>query len=123
MRAPFGQRTAVSSDRGPGPIRIAASAAARDLRLAVDVDRVRVLAALQTVGLMGGSWDDPAIAAGIRIAPWHRCAGFPALQRLHLRRIGAPLVFVVHRRADAIADQSTDRSTGNAGGKPLAGPA
>jgi hypothetical protein len=41
-----------SAHRGPGAVRIAASVAASDLRLAVDIDGVRIRPALQSVGLI-----------------------------------------------------------------------
>src|SRR5262249_47264680 len=42
-------------------------------------------------------------------------------ERLHLRRIGAPLVVVVHAGADAIADQTAKRRAGKPGRDALAG--
>jgi hypothetical protein len=42
----------LSAHRGPGAVRIAASVTARDLRPAVDIDRVSIRSALQSVGLI-----------------------------------------------------------------------
>src|SRR5204863_8808351 len=111
-------RAAESADRGPGPIRIATRSAAGCLRLAVDVDRVGVLPAGVARLLIGRAGDDRAITAGIGIFPGHRRARLTAFEGLHLRRVGAPLVFVVHGGADAIADQTTDRGARDTGRKP-----
>src|SRR6516162_9076064 len=112
-----------SAHRGPRAVRIAASVAACDLRLAVDVDGVGVRPALQSVGLIGGTRNYRSITTGIRILPRHRHTRLPAFERLHLCRIGAPLVVVVHASADAIADQAAERRAGEAGRDALAGSA
>src|SRR5262249_56550056 len=109
--------------RRPGACGVAAGAGARNLGVAVDVDRVGVLPALQPVRLVGRAGHHRSIAAGIRIAPGDRGAGSSAFERLHLRRIRALLVLVVHAGADAIADEPADRGAGQPGGDALAGPA
>src|SRR6266566_4906188 len=112
-----------SAHRGPGAVRIAASVAASDLRLAVDIDGVRIGPALQSVGLIGGTRNHRSITTGIRILPRHRRTRLSAFERLHLRRIGAPLVVVVHAGADAIADQTAKRRASEASRDALAGSA
>src|SRR5690242_1526138 len=96
----------LQSHRLPAAIRITAGSPPRGLRLAVDVDGVGVLTTGHAVLLRGRSRHDRAIAAGVRIAPRHRRAGGPTLQSLHLRRIGTPLVLVVHGSADAVAEHT-----------------
>src|SRR5947209_705184 len=109
--------------RGPGSVRIATSVAAGDLRLTVDVDGVSVRSALQPVGLIGRTRNHGSIATGIRILPRHADARLSGFECLHLRRIRAPLVVVVHAGADAIADQTAKRRAGEAGCDALAGSA
>src|SRR6185312_4183914 len=93
---------------GPAAIRVAAGGAARGLRLAVNIDGVSVGAARPPRLLIGGSGDHRAVSARIRIAPGHRRARPGLVEGLHLRGISALLVLVVHRRADAIANQAAD---------------
>src|SRR5262245_45663100 len=97
-----------SRDCDPGAVGIAAGGAAGELRLAVDVDRVRVLPAGHGIALVGRTWNDGATAACIIIAPAYRRAGRARLERLDLRLIGARAILVIERSADAVADQSTD---------------
>ncbi len=78
--------------RGPGSVRIATSVAAGDLRLTVDIDGVGVRSALQPVGLIGRTRNHRSIATGIGILPRHADARLSGFERLHLRRIRAPLV-------------------------------
>src|SRR5262245_26036325 len=68
--------------------------------------------------LIGRTGNYGAVAARIGIFPRDGCAGLAAFESLHLRRVGAALVFVVHRRTDAIADQAPDRGAGDAGREP-----
>src|SRR5215467_4635753 len=112
-----------SPHRGPGSVRIAARVAAGDLRLTVDIDGVSVRPALQSVGLIGRPRNHRSITTGIRILPRHGDARLSAFERLHLRRIRAPLVVVVHAGADAIADQTAKRRASEAGCDALAGSA
>src|SRR5262249_58444643 len=92
-----------SAHRGPRAVRIAASVAACDLRLAADVDGVGVRPALQSVGLIGGTRNHRSITTRIRILPRHRHTPLPAFERLHLRPIGAPLVVLLPSRAPSLA--------------------
>src|SRR5262245_12518610 len=112
-----------SAHRAPGAVRVAAGIALRDLRPAVDIDRVGILPALQPVRVVGRARNDRAVTAGIRILPPDRRTRPSALQRLHLRGIGAPLVLVVHAGADAIADQPAERGARESGRDALAGAA
>src|SRR4029079_2932446 len=80
-----------SAHRGPRAVRVATGVAARDLRLAVDIDRVGVLPALLSVGLVGGTGNHRSIPARVRVLPRDRRARFSAFERLHLCRIGALL--------------------------------
>src|SRR6476620_1603987 len=111
-----------SAHRSPRAVRVATGVAARDLRLAVAIDRVGVLPALLSVGLVGGAGNHRSIPARVRVLPGDRRARFSAFERLHLCRIGALLVVIVHGGADAIAEQAADRRTGKAGGNTFAGP-
>src|SRR6516164_1661638 len=113
----------LSPHRGPGSVRIAARVAAGDLRLTIDIDGVSVRPALQSVGLIGRPRNHRSITTGIRILPRHGDARLSAFERLHLRRIRAPLAVVVHAGADAIADQTAKRRASEAGCDALAGPA
>src|SRR5262249_57019706 len=81
-----------STHRGPRAVRIAASVAACDLRLAVDIDGVGVRPALQSVGLIGGTRNHPSLTTGIASLPRHPHTPLSAFERLHLRRIRAPPV-------------------------------
>ena len=119
MRSQAARRS--SAHRRPGAVGVAAGGAAGKLRPAVDVDGVAVLPALQPVGLIGRTGNHRAIAAGVRVLPRHRHARLAAFERLHLRRVGALLVLVVHAGADAVADQAADGRTRNSGGDPIAG--
>src|SRR4029079_488884 len=92
-----------STRRRPGAVRFATGRAAFDLRLGVDVDRVRVLAARAAIGLIGGARDDVPVAPGIRIAPGDRRPRRAALQRLNLGSVGAALIVIIERGADATA--------------------
>src|SRR5262249_24991512 len=112
-----------SAHRGPRAVRIAASVAACDLRLAVDVDGVGVRPALQSVGLIGGAPDRAPITTRIPVVSRHPPTRLPALGAWHLRRIGGRLVVVVHASADEIADQAAERRAGEAGRDALAGSA
>src|SRR5258707_14361081 len=82
-----------------------------------------LLPALHAVGLIGRAGNHRAVASGIRVLPRHCRTGSTALERLHLRRIGALLVLVIHAGANAVADHSADRCAGEAGGDALAGSA
>ena len=63
-----------------------------------------------------------AATAGIRIvANATARTGSPAFQRIDLRVIGAALVLVVHGCADAVAYETADRRTRDAGCDPRAG--
>src|SRR5262249_29316457 len=110
-----------SPHRRPGSVRIATSVAAGDLRLTIDIDGVSVRSALQPIRLIGRPRNHRSIATGIRILPRHGDARLSGFERLHLRRIRAPLVIVVHAGADAIADQTAKRCAGEAGCDALAG--
>src|SRR5215469_1110596 len=112
-----------SPHRGPGSVRIATRIAAGDLWLAVDINGVSVRSALQPVGLIGRTRNHRSITTGIRILPRHGDARLSAFERLHLRRVRAPLVVVVHAGADAIADQPAKRRASEAGRDALAGSA
>src|SRR5437764_10094723 len=116
-------RRGKSSHCGPTAVGIAAGAAARDLRPTIDIDRVGVLAALQPIRLIGRAGDDGSIAARVRVFPGHGETRFAAFERLHLRRIGALLVLIIHRSADAVADEPADCRPGEAGGDAFAGTA
>src|SRR5262249_10208447 len=109
-----------SAHPAPGAVRVAAGIALRDLRPAVDIDRVGILPALQPVRIVGRAGNDRAVAARIRILPADRRARPSALQRLHLRGIGTPLVLVVHAGADAILDQPAERVAREPGRDALA---
>jgi len=63
------------------------------------------------------------MSAGIRVLPRHGRARAPIFQRLHLRRIGALLILVIHSRADPIANEAADSGAGQSSGNMLAGPA
>src|SRR5262249_56912457 len=65
----------------------------------------------------------PTTAPETRILPRHPDARRAGFECLHLRRICAPLVVVVHAGADAIADQTAKRRAGEAGRDALAGSA
>ena len=65
-------------------------------------------AAIPAIGLIGGARDDIPVAPGIRIAPGDRRPRRAALQRLNLGSIGAALVVIIERRADATTDEGTD---------------
>src|SRR5262249_26972620 len=62
---------------------------------------------------MGAEW-------GFLPAPRH--TRFPGLKRLHLRRIGTPLIIIVHPGTDAIADEAADRSARETSRDALASP-
>ncbi len=112
-----------SGHRRPGSIRVAASISTRHLWPSIDVDRVSVGTALQPIGFVCFSWDDRAVPAGVRIFPGNRRSSAPVLQGLHLRRIGAPLVFIVHCGPYPIADEPTNRGPRKARRNALAGSA
>src|SRR5882724_1908272 len=116
-------RVGPSADRSPGAVRIAASLAAGDLGLAIDIDRVGVRAALQAIRLISRPGNNRTVAAGVRIAPSNGSPRSTAFERLHLRGVGPLLVLVVHTGADAVADHAADRRAGEAGREPLAGAA
>src|SRR5262249_4714300 len=48
---------------------------------------------------------------------------FSGFERLHLRRVGAPFIIIIHSGADAITDQAADRRARQTGGDALAGSA
>src|SRR5262249_57713434 len=56
------------------------------------------------------------------VLPAHRHTRFPGLKRLHLRRIGTPLIIIVHPGTDAIADEAADRSACKTSRDALASP-
>src|SRR5919108_659243 len=87
-----------SGDRNPSAIGITARGTARNLRLAVDIDGVGVLAALLPIRLVVRSRYHRTVATGIRIAPRHHRTWPSSFQRLDLGRIGALLVFIIHGR-------------------------
>src|SRR6266508_78435 len=93
--------------RFPGAVGILASDPARGLRLAVDVDRVGVLPAAGAGLLVIGAGNDGAVAAG-RAAPGDGRAGAAAFKRVHFGGVSALAIFLVERRADAIADETAD---------------
>src|SRR5439155_106330 len=76
---------------------------------------------LKSVGLVGGTGNHRSITARIGILPRHRHSRFAGFERLHLRRIRAPLVIVVHPGADPIADEAADRRAGETSRDALAG--
>src|SRR5262249_51572402 len=112
-----------SPHRGPGSVRIATRVAAGDLRLTVDIDGVSVRSALQPVGLIGRTRNHRSVTTGLRLLPCRGAAGLSGFECLHLRRIRAPLVVVVHAGANAIADQAAKRRASEAGCDALAGSA
>src|SRR5262249_21195622 len=67
--------------------------------------------------LTGGPRNVRAVTALIRIFPRPRRPRPSAFQGLHLGRIGASLVFIVHCGPDSITDQAADGRAGNAGGE------
>src|SRR5437899_10180229 len=67
--------------------------------------------------------NDGSVAAGIGVLPGHRHIRLPGFKRLHLCRIGAPLIIIVHACTNAIADEAADRGARKTRGDALAGPA
>src|SRR5262245_18560303 len=111
------------SQRCPGAVRIAAGGPARDLRASVDIDGMGVVAALGAAPVVGRARNDVTAASRIGILPGDRRAGAAGFERVHLRRVGAGLVLVVHRSADTVAQEAANRGTRDAGRDPLAGSA
>jgi len=113
----------LSADRGPGSVRIATSISLGDLRPAVNVDGMSIGPALQPVRLVSGTRNDRPVAAGIWVPPGDCRSRAPAFKRLHLSRVCAPPVFLIHGCADPVADQTADGGTCETRRDALAGPA
>src|SRR3954447_26683529 len=95
-------------DRRPASVRIAAGGTPRDLRLAVDINGVGVVAAPRTAGRIRCAGNDRPAAFGPIAAPADRDAGLPAFQRLHLSRVGALAIFLAEIAADRATQDSAD---------------
>src|SRR6185295_5627113 len=86
-------------ERDPGSVRIAAGGGAGDLRPAVDIDGVAVVAAAHAAALVIGAGNDSAVAAGLA-PPAGRLARLAVFERLHFGRSGALAVALVETGAD-----------------------
>src|SRR6185437_3075163 len=84
--------------------------AARGLRPAIDINGVGERTAITAAFLVGRTRHHGAVASGIRISPGNRGTRWRALERVDLRGISALLIFVVHCRTDAIADQAAKQA-------------
>jgi hypothetical protein len=111
------------ADGCPRTVRIAARGAARGLRLAVNIDGVGKGTTLAVGLLVGGTRNNGAITPRIGVSPGNRGSRLAALEGVHLRRIGALLVFVVQRRADTIAYQAAENATNRRASESVSGPA
>jgi hypothetical protein len=111
------------ADGCPRTVRIAARGAARSLRLAVNIDGVGKGTTLAVGLLVGGTRNNGAITPRIGVSPGNRGSRLAALEGVHLRRIGALLVFVVQRRADTIAYQAAENATNRRASESVSGPA
>src|SRR5262245_17738755 len=102
-----------SGHRSPRAVGMAAGRPARRLRLTIDIDGVSVLPTRHRIALIGRARNHGAIAAGIIVAPADRRSRRAAVERLHLRLVGASALLIVERGADAIADQPANRRAGD----------
>src|SRR5947209_12774841 len=100
----------------PAPIRIPAGSATRDLRPAVDIDAVGVVATFGTAGLIGRAGNNGAVPLRPLPVPANRNAGLTAFERLHLRRIGALAIALVQGRTDRAAQHAAADPGGARGG-------
>jgi hypothetical protein len=91
--------------------------------LTINVDGVGKSAAFAVSLLIRSTRDNSAVATGIRIPPGNRGAGLASLEGIHLCLVGALLVFVVKRRADSVADQTTEHATDRRAGQAVSRPA
>src|SRR3954471_24975359 len=95
-------------DRRPAAVRVAAGGTPRDLRLAVDINGVGVVAAPRAAGRIRRAGNDRPVAFRPIAAPADRDAGLSAFQRLHLSRVGALAIFLAEIAADRPAQDSAD---------------
>src|SRR5262245_48587025 len=96
------------TDVVPGAVGIAARGALHRLRLAVDIDLVRVVAAVLRTALVRTARRHLAVAPVVRITPLARRARLPALERVVLGLLGEHAVLLVHGAADLAADDAAD---------------
>src|SRR3954468_13754975 len=93
-------------DRRPASVRIAAGGTPRDLRLAVDINGMGVVAAPRAAGRIRCAGNDRPVAFRPIAAPADRDAGLSGFQRLHFRRIGALAVLLAEVAADRPAQDA-----------------
>ena len=92
-------------DDAPGSVRLAAGRALGGFAAAVDIDGLRVLAAIVALRrLVRRSGRHLARMARIRVAPAHRLVGAAVLQRVVGRALGKQPVLLVEVPADLLAE-------------------
>jgi hypothetical protein len=89
--------------------------------LAINIDGVGKSTAFAVSLLIRSTRDNCAVATGIRISPGNRGPWLASLEGIHLCRVGALLV--VKRRANSVADQTTEHATDRRAGQAVSRPA
>src|SRR5262245_16296611 len=105
--------------RRPRAVRIAAGGPAGDLGPSVNVDRVAIFAAAHSASRIVGSGNNRPVIGRMVAAPPDRGAGRAAVQGLHLRRVGALAILLVHGRPDGAAKETARRSTDRRAREPV----
>src|SRR5262245_52574281 len=105
----------------PGPVRLAASRAARGLRLAADIDRVGVGPTILAPLLVGLARHDLPVILRLGIVPGRCRSRLAVFEGLIFGRGGELTVLLVETLADLIADNAADHGADSDAARPVLG--